>query len=193
VIIRPEWTTAPQPVPAGMPVPILQDLDEWADFYEWVSARDVKSVLEIGAFFGGTLWHWTQLPTVERIVSIDMPITRHDPRHRQLVECRRLWPSWMNGIEFYDILGDSQDARNIEGAAGLAPFDLAFIDGDHTAQGVRADWLHYSQLVRLGGTVVFHDTVGIDDVRVFVNELRASHKCVDFVRTDDLGITAVLL
>ena len=42
--------------------------------------------------------------------------------------------------------------------AGRA-IDLLFIDGDHTYEGVRADFEMYSPLVRAGGLVGFHDTL----------------------------------
>lgn len=37
------------------------------------------------------------------------------------------------------------------------PVDFAFIDGDHTYDGVRRDWNDYATLVRAGGLVAFHD------------------------------------
>jgi hypothetical protein len=35
--------------------------------------------------------------------------------------------------------------------------DLVFIDGDHTEEGVRADWEDWHGFVEPGGGVVFHD------------------------------------
>ena len=37
--------------------------------------------------------------------------------------------------------------------------DLLHIDGDHTAEGVRADYAMYGPLVRSGGLIAFHDLV----------------------------------
>jgi predicted O-methyltransferase YrrM len=37
------------------------------------------------------------------------------------------------------------------------PVDLVFVDGDHSEDGVRADWEGWQRLVRPGGAVVFHD------------------------------------
>ena len=37
------------------------------------------------------------------------------------------------------------------------PVDLVFIDGDHTEEGVRADWEGWHRFVEPGGAVVFHD------------------------------------
>lgn len=35
--------------------------------------------------------------------------------------------------------------------------DLLFIDGDHTAEGVKTDWDFYSEIMQPRGIVVFHD------------------------------------
>jgi cephalosporin hydroxylase len=35
--------------------------------------------------------------------------------------------------------------------------DLLFIDGDHTYEGVKADFEAYAPLVRSGGVIAFHD------------------------------------
>jgi len=39
------------------------------------------------------------------------------------------------------------------------PIDLLFIDGDHSYEGVKADWAAYAPLLAPGATVVFHDYV----------------------------------
>jgi predicted O-methyltransferase YrrM len=40
----------------------------------------------------------------------------------------------------------------------FAPFDFVFIDGDHSYEGIQADWLGWSQLVSVDGIVALHDT-----------------------------------
>lgn len=37
--------------------------------------------------------------------------------------------------------------------------DLLFIDGDHSYEGVKQDFLSYSPLVRKGGWITFHDII----------------------------------
>jgi predicted O-methyltransferase YrrM len=51
---------------------------------------------------------------------------------------------------------------HVDYSAGVAqrwrdPVDLVFIDGDHSEQGVRADWDDWHGFVDPGGAVVFHD------------------------------------
>ena len=59
-----------------------------------------------------------------------------------------------------------------------------FIDGDHTSEGVKRDWEMYSQLVRPGGLVAFHDIASsYDDTQVarFWNELKGTVDAHEFV------------
>ena len=37
--------------------------------------------------------------------------------------------------------------------------DFLFIDGDHTEEGVTADYMEYKEFVRPGGLIAFHDIV----------------------------------
>jgi predicted O-methyltransferase YrrM len=58
------------------------------------------------------------------------------------------------------IKGDSHDRATLDvlrAGLGGRPVDVLFIDGDHTAEGLRSDWLMYSPLVRPGGLVLIHD------------------------------------
>lgn len=50
--------------------------------------------------------------------------------------------------------------RSADAVQDVPPLiDLLFIDGDHSAGGVRADWENYSPLVRRNGLVLFHDAM----------------------------------
>lgn len=75
-----------------------------------------------------------------------------------------------------------EDSANA-GGAWSRPIDLLFIDGDHSYDGVKADWDAFARHVRPFGFVVFHDTLwdlrpdprySRDDMGVprFVEELR---------------------
>lgn len=48
--------------------------------------------------------------------------------------------------------------------------DLLFIDGDHSYEGVKADWEAYKALLREGSTVVFHDIGWAEGVKRVVQE-----------------------
>lgn len=60
--------------------------------------------------------------------------------------------------DFMLIEGDSRNPEIIKRIEGLGQFDFIFIDGDHTYEGVKADWENYKAMIRPGGAVGFHDT-----------------------------------
>jgi hypothetical protein len=61
--------------------------------------------------------------------------------------------------EDYDvqlILGNSRDQYVINQAAELGPYGLIYIDGDHTYEGVKADWENYRSMGKM---------IAFDDIR----------------------------
>jgi predicted O-methyltransferase YrrM len=46
-----------------------------------------------------------------------------------------------------------QAAKLLDGA-----FDMIFIDGDHSLEGIRRDWSDWSDRVQIGGIMALHDT-----------------------------------
>jgi len=59
-----------------------------------------------------------------------------------------------DGYDAHLVFGDSHAAKIIAAASALGPFDAAFIDGDHTLEGITLDWYYYGRHVRVCG---FHD------------------------------------
>jgi hypothetical protein len=55
------------------------------------------------------------------------------------------------------------------------PLDLAFIDGDHSEEGVRADFVKVQKFVKEGGIIALHDVRdGFPGVHVVLGEALAS-------------------
>lgn len=56
------------------------------------------------------------------------------------------------------------------------PLDLVWIDGDHSAEGVRSDWQLYEPLVRPNGIIAFHDKLNTREfpgiAKLIDNEIR---------------------
>lgn len=189
------WTFAEVPAP---PVEAHQNLVEFGALWEYVASRPHARVLEIGSLYGGTLWYWSQLPHIETLVSVDLPTT--SPKVAAAVrEARTYWTEWVGEqVEFADIAADSHDSETpylVKLDAGDDPFDFVFIDGDHTYDGVRADWLAWSPLVRPGGVVAFHDTWPNGDrhepgIVRWVDELRHQLPSIEWTDPDGVGICA---
>jgi predicted O-methyltransferase YrrM len=125
-----------------------------------VQERRPDVVVEIGTANGGTLFCFARLSAPHALlVSIDLPGGVHGGGYPAWK--RPLYRSFARDGQRIELLrGDSHsDAmrQRLESLLGGRPIDLLMIDGDHTYDGVRADYELYTPLVRPGGLVVFHD------------------------------------
>jgi cephalosporin hydroxylase len=133
----------------------LQNLVELQKFIAILKAENVRSYLEIGSKFGGSLWRIANaLPTGSRIVAVDLP---HGDQSFKvslppLQEC--ISALVQKGYDARLIVGDSTDPAIIEEVRKLAPFDACFVDANHTVPYVRKDWANYGPMCRL---MAFHD------------------------------------
>jgi cephalosporin hydroxylase len=126
----------------------LQKGAELASFLALAMDVNPRTVVEIGADTGGTLWAWQQLGC--RVVAVTLPDGPYGSAARVQVND--------HGCEV--IYGDSHDPETVarlEQVLAGTPVDVLFIDGDHTFQGVKSDFEMYRHLVRPGGLIAFHD------------------------------------
>ena len=134
---------------------LQQDANEFSEFLSLIRSEKVRSYLEIGSKHGGTWWRIThQMPTGSRSVSVDLP--QGDGSFKasrpNLEECHRELKK--RGYDAHLFMGDSTDAEIVRKVELLGPFDLVFIDANHTEPFVRKDWANYG---KLGKMVAFHD------------------------------------
>jgi len=134
---------------------VLQYEAELTAFIDLMIKNSVRSYLEIGSKFGGSLWRiGSALGVGSRVVAVDLPdgTDEWDASHASLSACiDRLRE---RGCDASVILGDSTDADTIDAVKQLGPFDAIFIDGDHRLEGIQKDWANYGPL---GKMVAFHD------------------------------------
>lgn len=141
-------------------------------------AKGKKLILEIGTCQGGTLRKLMQVADPEAVfVSIDMPNGVFGGEWGQPPE--EEMQGWrLPGQTLHIIRADShtdETRRKVMEILDGRKFDFAFIDGDHTFEGVKLDYLLYDNLI--DGIVSFHDilhhpnfpTVGVDR---FWNEIK---------------------
>lgn len=167
---------------AECPVPCLQHEGELQEFLEFYKTISVKKILEIGTFYGGTMWFFLKNnPKLEHFISLDMPIPPSDERHPQLLESIKLWDSWFEKekpVVLEKIIGNSHDTNiinNIFSNHKNNDVDLLFIDGDHSYEGVQKDYYNFFPLVKNDGYIVFHDVIGIPEVNKFWEEIKSQH------------------
>ena len=132
-----------------------QILFEILSLAKTVEALKPKTILEIGTARGGTLFIWSQLASDEAI-SCDINDTSIQN------ELWRAFPPPGSNCRVTLLTGNSHDAnfkQQVEKHLGGKKVDFLFIDGDHTKEGVTADYTEYREFVRAGGIIAFHDIV----------------------------------
>jgi predicted O-methyltransferase YrrM len=139
----------------------IQHVDELTEFTKIVKQQSPQTVLEIGTAQGGVFWLLCRLAQANAtLISLDLPPNERYSGGRK-VEIN-LESMKSHGQTVHIIHGNShapETPGQVQKILGGQMLDLLFIDGDHTYDGVRQDYMMYSQLVRPGGMIVFHDIV----------------------------------
>jgi predicted O-methyltransferase YrrM len=107
---------------------------------------DIKSILEIGFNIGCSASMWLEWDKTQSVTLTAVDICKHSATvpAAQTVQAR-----YGERFRFYG--SDSKKAKPLlEGK----PFDMAFIDGDHSYEGVVADTL---MAIELGATILLYD------------------------------------
>lgn len=179
----------------------LQNEQEITELTQVFARNSVKSYLEIGSKFGGSLWRvGNSLPRGSRIVSVDLPhgdksFKQSQPPLEECVDALR-----KRGYDVHLILGDSTNPKIVDRVHALGPFDAVFIDANHTLPYVKRDWENYSKIARI---VAMHD-IGFFraggmpagkkpiEVPIFWKEIKQGRRCVE-IRYDkqDNGIGVI--
>jgi predicted O-methyltransferase YrrM len=110
---------------------------------------NVGTMLEIGSKNGATARYLANKCALKTVVMVD-----NDPGPDLLKTVEKIR---RDGVAAYYLPMDSQDQETVAHVAQHAPFDFVFIDGDHTYEGCRSDWLNYGPM---GNIVAFHDITG---------------------------------
>ncbi len=126
----------------------LQHPLEIAAFAKLLADAGVKSFLEIGSKYGGSIKVVANaLPKGSRIVSVDLG--RNGPALAETISELK-----QGGYDARLIIGNSTFDGIIAQAKALGPYDAVFIDGDHRMPALQSDWDHYG---RMGKIIGFHD------------------------------------
>lgn len=145
-----------------LPVQILQGKWEFEQLLNIYKSHAPKKVLEIGSFFGGTLWHWIKnAKDKTTIVSVDMMVSQEDYRYQEQKESREKWSNWTKDskIELKTFLGNSISKEAFQFMQENGPYDFIFLDGDHSYDGVKKDWNNTLKLANKNAIIVFHDVL----------------------------------
>ena len=135
------------------PTLFQQVYEEITTFGYWLKGFQANNILEIG--FKGSSFHiMSQLSTGKKAA-----VDYED-------KGRTIWSHYMMyGEDFKLFIADSQTEETRDKVKEFCPqYDLIFIDGDHSYEGVQRDFELYQELLSPRGYIVFHD---IDPEHVF--------------------------
>lgn len=166
---------------------MIQKEHEFAQLLLLFQFYKPRRILELGVGFGGTFWAWMHncepesiLVAVSLFTGTDMKDLREDLK-RWAVETRN---------DVTAINGRTEDPKTVAEVKRLAPFDWLHIDASHRYDDVRRDYEVYGQMVRDGGTIVFHD-IGVPqtipkgqghlEVRYLWDELARTHRTTQII------------
>lgn len=168
---------------------------EITSLLELVQSIPPRIVLEIGTASGATLMLFGCVSDQHAtLITVDLPLgVSRERLHRAAAGPDQ--STWT-------VRADSHAPETkafIENLLLDKPVDLLFIDGDHSYQGVKTDYVDYSPLVRSGGLIAFHDIVpgpeeyvgGVPQFWQEVKEGRVAHEFVESWSQGGLGIGVI--
>lgn len=166
-------------------------------FLKIVKRHRVRHMLEIGTEKGGTLFLFSRVSMANaNIISINLPLNQLDNIARS-TRNKLLMEFATKNQKIHLIKGNSHFDRTLKEVKRILDgkkLDLLFIDGDHTYEGVKADFNMYGPLVRKKGIIAFHDISDLksgqlNEVQRFYNEVKKRHKgCYEIAYPRGLGI-----
>lgn len=133
---------------SSKPQIIQQVKEELRDFLLLLLNNNVKNILQVGlGHFGSTQFCLSLI--CDKVVTVE-----YDIRNISNYADRELL--YNQNKEFF-VYGDSAQQSVIDEAKKFGEFDCVFIDGNHSYEYVKSDYLNYSPLVKSGGIIAFHD------------------------------------
>ncbi len=171
----------------------LQIKSEILNLLSIIEERRPKIVLEIGTSFGGVLFLLCKtIPEDSIIISLDLPgVDGGYPEWR-----KRLYNEFIsNKQSLHLIKADSHDessVKQIENVLHGKKVDFLFIDGDHTYDGVKRDFLMYRHLVGSIGIIAFHDIAHHSEdsgceVDRFWGEIKKEYESLEIIEDRNQG------
>jgi len=117
-----------------------------------------RRLVEIG------VWHGVTTRRLRTAMDPDGTLIAVDP-----FPAGRLGISLQQRIAHHEV-GETVNGRVVwvrktgaDAARGHSPVDFVFIDGDHSEQGLLADWNAWSPLIETGGVIALHDSRSSND------------------------------
>jgi cephalosporin hydroxylase len=138
----------------------LQKVEEFAPLLSLLDEYKPRTILEIGVGNCGSTWAFSKLDSVETIICIDLANGNWGGNPQDTTASRLQQIANYSKAKVHFISGNSQNSEclaEVKKLIGNTSIDFLFIDGDHSYNGVKTDFLTYSPLVSKPGLIGFHD------------------------------------
>ena len=138
----------------------FQITSEVEELFTAVKDLNPQVVCEIGTDLGGTFYLWSKAsPLGGLFISIDLSRLYRKSLNRFLY-------SFFARTQKVSFLRENSHSLEcllkVQKTLGDKKIDFLFIDGDHSYEGVKQDFLLYAKYVRKGGIIAFHDIMKDD-------------------------------
>ena len=128
--------------------------------------KSLSNYLEIGCATGGSTFTFNYFFKFDNIALID------DNRHKRAALRKQI----LKGIKYSEFIGDSHSIEAFKFVNNLRlRFDIMFIDGDHSYDGVKLDVQTYLPFLSRNGFLILHDTVACAGVKKMFEEVKQYH------------------
>ncbi|MFC1508427.1 class I SAM-dependent methyltransferase [Candidatus Omnitrophota bacterium] len=144
-----------------------------------------RSMIEIGTANGGSLYIFSRyFKTCRQIISINFP-----KRYEELKD--KFFRLYDGSKTFHFLRGSSHCRKITDGVSNIlrgSKIDFLFIDGDHSYDGVKKDFIEYKKFVASGGIIAFHDianrhpSIGVGK---FWNEIKHEYRSEEIVDNEN--------
>jgi len=151
-------------------------------FSKKAAGEQLDYYAEIGACSGGTTFAINKFLNFKELLIIDDGGAQSEYYINDRDD--QLRGKNLGTIPRIEIIGSSAEQRVINLARHIASkqlYDVLFIDGDHSYDGVKNDTIHYTPMVRSGGYVIFHDTNHVKDIMNWLEEIPSAAPNLEFV------------
>jgi len=144
---------------------------EFAQYLLTISKFNIQRYLEIGTFWGGSF-----ITTFEYLTKTN-PCSRYAfAIDRSYYLSMQLYSKIRKNV--YYMIMDSKSPQFQSFIENMPPFDLVFIDGDHSYSGCKNDFDSVKDHAKL---IAFHDILAVKDIKRLWDEIKHDYKYYEFI------------
>ncbi|MCR4318984.1 MAG: class I SAM-dependent methyltransferase [Candidatus Brocadiaceae bacterium] len=180
-------------------IPLPQNTNEFRVYCSelYKNLKDKAVYLEIGSRHGGSLYLASGfLQKGSTIICIDLQNSLWGVENSEIKLEETCALLNKEGYVTHTLFGNSRDPETItclRKILNVKSIDAIFFDGDHTDEGINADWNNYHKFVRPNGLFGFHDirknkTYPKVEVYKTWNKLKQKHPHLEVVFEHGIGI-----